>query len=196
MLQPPQHTGILVTTWAVYPAVHNATQCWDPSGLLDKLAASELTGAGLLILSHSITFASAFLGSCALQHCTPPACPLQPQWSLPKMHCSMELWPCLCLYQLSGWPSSQTYLSATSWKPQTSIDSCMLAHLFISITEYQNLKPSLPHLIFKSCPFWNGTAKMSQGSLSVISLPLLSAFSVLFWGWFICMVVWLFGCLT
>lgn len=105
MLQPSQHTCILVTMWAVYPVVHNTVWHPDPSALLDRPAASKLTAAGLLVLGHSTTFASAVLGTCAVQHCTTPVCLELLQSSLPTRHCSTQLWPWLCWYQ-SGWPSS------------------------------------------------------------------------------------------
>ena len=100
MLQPSQHTCILATTWAVDPAVHNAAWSRDPSALLDKPSASQLTVLGLLVLGHSTAFASAILGTCAIQHCTTPTCLELLQRSLSMMHCSMQLWPWLCLYQL------------------------------------------------------------------------------------------------
>lgn len=159
-----------------HPAVRTAARPRAPSASLDKPAASRRTAAGLLVLGHSTTSLLLLWGP-VLYSIAPPQ-PARSDFCDFYQCCSAERNSGLgCAYtNKAGWPSSQTNLPATSWQPYTSTTSCTPTHLFRSVPGYQNLKPSLPLLIFKSCPFWNGTAKMSRGHLSVLPLPLAFCF--------------------
>jgi len=167
-----------VTRWAVHAAVHNAAWCRDPSALLHKPPASELTGGGLS-WAAALRLLLLFLGSVLYS-----IAPLQPVWSYLRDLYQHRIAACSgglgWAYTSQGGLQAQTYLPATSRKPQSSTTSCKPAGLFRSVAEYHNFKPNLTLLMFKSWPFWSGPAKTSRGSVSVTPLPLAFCFYAFF----------------